>query len=203
MRKSKYLFTLLFIFLLFGANAQKFRSGIKGGFNFSTLYIDEVEDRQIRPGFHIGVFGQSPLSEAVALQTELLFTTAGNRSIYSTGPFDGEIDFNINYLQLPIMLNFKIADAFEIHVGPYAAYLIGANTSSEGDFGSSFSELDRDNFQNFDFGLASGVGFNLDDLQVGVRYNLGFNEIAKSTTAKDLMGDSKNVVGQLYIALGL
>ncbi|MEO9871972.1 porin family protein [Ekhidna sp.] len=188
--------------LVIGAHAQNFRSGIKGGFNYSSLYVDDVEDRKIRPGFHIGVFGQTPLGEATALQTELLYTTAGNRTTYNSGPFDGEVDFNLNYLQLPVLLNFKVADILEIHAGGYAALLLGANTSSEGDFGSSFQELDRDNFESLDFGVAAGVGVNLSALQIGLRYNLGLTEIAKSSSAQDLLGDSKNVVGQVYIALG-
>lgn len=81
-------------------------------------------------------------------------------------------------------------------------YLLGASSSTEGDFGLGFEELDRDNFQNFDFGFATGVGVNLGNLQVGLRYNLGLAEIADSAGARDLVGDSKNVVGQIYGAIG-
>ncbi|MEP5612906.1 MAG: porin family protein [Cyclobacteriaceae bacterium] len=200
MRKT-YLF-IAALLLTTSSMAQEFRSGIKGGFNYSSLYVDDVEDRKIRPGFHIGFFGQSQLADAVALQTELLYTTAGNRSTYDVGPFDGTVDFNLNYLQVPVMLNFKIADALELHGGLYAAYLIGANTSTDGDFGAGFQELDQDNFNDLDFGFAAGLGANFGNLQLGLRYNLGLSEIADSANARDLIGDSKNVIGQIYAAIG-
>ncbi len=202
MNKKIYLLVAT-LFFTGALMAQQFRSGIKGGFNYSSLYVDDVEDRKIRPGFHFGFFGQSELSDAVALQTELLYTTAGNRSTYRAGPFDGTVDFNLNYLQVPVMLNLKVADALEFHGGLYAAYLVGANTSSEGDFGTSFQELDRENFKDLDFGFAAGFGVNFGDLQLGLRYNLGLTEIADSNGARDLIGDSKNVVGQIYAAIGL
>ena len=127
MKNSKLILTVL---LIIGgamvAQAQKFRSGVKAGFNYSALYVEDVEDRSIRPGFHAGVFGQSQIGESSALQVELLYTTAGNRTTYSAGPIDGEVDFNLNYIQLPVLLNFKIIDLLEIHAGPYASYLINA-----------------------------------------------------------------------------
>ncbi|MEQ9426926.1 MAG: porin family protein [Cyclobacteriaceae bacterium] len=200
---KKIFYTAVAVLVTFSVSAQEFRSGIKGGFNWSALYIDEVEDRQVRPGFNIGIYGQSQLGEATALQSELLYTTAGNRSTYNVGPFDGEADFNLNYLQLPVFFNFKIVDILELHAGGYGSFLIGANSSTEGDFGSSFQELDRGNFKDYDFGLVTGAAINFSDLQIGVRYNLGLTQIADSPAAKDLMGNSKNVVGQIYIALGL
>lgn len=113
--KRTYLF-IATVLLTASAMAQEFRSGIKGGFNYSSLYIDDVEDRRIRPDVHFGFFGQSQLADAVGLQTELLFTTAGIRSTYDFGPFDGTVDFNLSYLQFPVMLNFKIADALSCMV---------------------------------------------------------------------------------------
>lgn len=183
--------------------AQKFRSGIKGGFNSSTLYIDEVEERNIRPGFHAGFFGQMPVTDFIGVQSELLFTTAGNRSTYDIGPFDGEVDFNLNYIQLPVMANIKFMDLIELHAGPYVSFLVNSNISTEGDFGSSDGELDRDHFNTLDYGMALGAGVNIGDIQIGARYNQGFNEVADSDDARAFLGDARNVVGQLYIALAL
>jgi hypothetical protein len=58
--KKHYLFTLLAMLIVISVSAQKFRSGIKGGFNYSTLNIDAVEDRKMRPGFHGGFLGKHP-----------------------------------------------------------------------------------------------------------------------------------------------
>lgn len=185
------------------SQAQEFRSGIKGSFNLSNLYTDDIDDNNLRPGFSIGIFKENQIGASSAIQTELLFSTKGNRSEYRTGPFDGEAKFNLNYLELPVMLDLKAGDALDISFGPYVSYLISANVTTEGDFGNSFSEIDRDQLNAFDFGLSGGLGLNFGNTELGARYNLGLSEIADSDNARSIMGDAKNSVIQFYIALGL
>ncbi|KYG84419.1 hypothetical protein AWW67_04735 [Roseivirga seohaensis] len=185
------------------SQAQEFRSGIKGSFNLSNLYTDDIDDNNLRPGFSIGIFKENQIGASSAIQTELLFSTKGNRSEYRTGPFDGEAKFNLNYLELPVMLDLKAGDALDISFGPYVSYLISANVTTEGDFGNSFSEIDRDQLNAFDFGLSGGLGLNFGNTELGARYNLGLSEIADSDNARTILGDAKNSVIQFYIALGL
>jgi hypothetical protein len=51
--------------------------------------------------------------------------------------------------------------------------------------------------------LVGGVGFNLGDVQIGARYNYGLNTIARSAGAKSMLGNTKNSVGQIYLAFNL
>ncbi|KYG81407.1 outer membrane protein with beta-barrel domain [Roseivirga ehrenbergii] len=185
------------------SQAQEFRSGIKGSFNLSNLYTDDIDDNNLRPGFSIGIFKENQIGPSSAIQTELLFSTKGNRSEYRTGPFDGEAKFNLNYIELPVMLDLKAGDALDISFGPYVSYLISANVTTDGDFGSSFSEIDRDELNAFDFGLSGGLGLNFGNTELGARYNFGLSEIADSDNARSIMGDAKNSVIQFYIALGM
>jgi hypothetical protein len=119
------------------------------------------------------------------------------------GFIDQKTKFNLNYIDLPVLAVFKLGKAAEIHAGVYGAYLLGANISSEGDLGDSFDEVDKDNFKSFDYGVAAGLGFNLGAIQIGGRYNLGFQPIAESNFAKNVFGNAKNQFAQLYIALNL
>ena len=184
--------------------AQEGKFGVKGGLNLSSLYIDEVDDENPRVGFHAGLYSQMPLGEFLALQPELLFTTKGAKGEYNISFFNGENEFNLHYIELPLLLVFDIADVFELHGGAYGAYLAGANISTDGDFGSAREELDRDNFSSFDYGFAFGFGLNLNEsLQVGARYSAGLREIADSDVADVLLGDSKNANAQIFIAIGL
>ena len=54
-----------------------------------------------------------------------------------------------------------------------------------------FRQLDRDNFDNWDYGLVGGVGFNFGDIQLGARYNYGLNEIARVKERKGSWVTSK------------
>lgn len=179
------------------------RAGIKGGLNLSNLISDEITDEDARIGFHAGVYGQLFVNEGFAIQPELNFSTKGNRVTSNFGIIDQETKFNISYLDVPVLAVFKLGQVAEIHAGPYWAYLVGANIDTDGDLGDDFQELDRDNFDNWDYGLVGGIGFNLGAVQLGARYNYGLNEIAKSQGAKNLLGGAKNSVGQVYLAFNL
>lgn len=177
--------------------------GIKGGLNVSNLYVDQVNDEDARIGFHAGVFGQLFSSEAFAIQPEINFSTKGNRIVTSFLSVDQETKFNLSYLDIPVLAVFKLGRVVELHAGAYWSYLVSANIKTEGDLGSEFRDIDRDNFENWDYGLVGGVGINLSGIQLGARYNYGLQQIAKSNGAKSMLGDSKNSVGQVYIAFNL
>ena len=181
----------------------KARAGIKGGFNASNFITDEVTDKNARYGFHVGVYGQLFANEGFAIQPELNYSTKGNKVTTTFGVIDHETKFNLNYLDVPVLAVFKLGNAAEIHAGAYWAYLVGANIDTDGDLGDGFVQLDRDNFDDWDYGLVGGVGFNLGAVQIGARYNYGLNTIARSAGAKSLLGSTKNSLGQIYLALNL
>jgi hypothetical protein len=180
------------------------RAGIKGGMNVSNFTSGEnLSDKNARFGFHAGVFGQLFVNEGFAIQPEVNYSTKGNNVVTEYGIIDAETKFNLGYIDVPVLAVFKLGNAVEIHAGPYWAYLLSANIDTDGDLGDDFVDLDRKNFDNWDYGLAGGIGFNLGNVQLGARYNYGLNEIAKSGGAKRILGNSKNSVGQIYLAFNL
>ena len=180
------------------------RAGIKGGLNVSNFTSGEqISDKNARFGFHAGVFGQLFVNEGFAIQPELNYSTKGNKTTIEYGVIDQETKFNLQYLDMPVLAVFKLGNAVEIQAGPYWAYLLGANIDTDGDLGDDFVQLDRKNFDNWDYGLAGGIGFNLGNVQLGARYNYGLNKIANSEGAKRILGGAKNSVGQIYLAFNL
>lgn len=206
MKNARNIILLVFFGTMFSipAFSQEARSGIKGGVNFSNLFIDEVDDENMRIGFHAGVFTQIMGSnEMVGFQPELAFSTKGARGEYDILGYDGEMKFNLNYIDLPLLAVFKLGETAEIHAGGYASYLVGVNVSTDGDFGDDEEDLDRDHFNTFDYGLAGGFALNFDAVSFGVRYNYGLQKIADSDIAEEALGDSKNGNGQVYVAFNL
>ncbi len=205
----KTLKTLAVIVFLFGmllniptAHAQKARMGVKGGLNVTNLYVDDVNDENARFGFNVGLYGQILSNDAFAIQPELLYSTKGAKW-ENTGVFNQSVTFNVNYLDLPVLAVIKLGETAEIHVGPYASYLLSANIKYEGDFANGTDNVDRDDLNTTDFGLAGGFGLNFGAMQIGARYNYGLAKIAKSDGAKTLLGDAKNSNAQLYVAFNL
>lgn len=187
------------------AQSETARMGIKGGVNVSNLYVDDVDDENARIGFNVGIYGQALSTEAFAIQPELLLSTRGTRveSEALFGIIDQTVKINLTYLDLPVLAVFKLGEAAEIHAGGYAGYLLNANISGEGDVVNGDSDLDRDNFKSFDYGLVGGFGLNFGPVQIGARYNYGLAEIANDDDAEAILGDSKNSFAQVYLSFNL
>lgn len=185
-----------------GAQGLTVTNGIKGGLTMSNLYIDEpdLEEENSRYGFNVGFFSQMMIAETFGFQPEILFNTKGTSTSYS-GIFNQEIDFNLNYIDVPVMLVYRPFEVMEIQAGPYIGFLLKSNVVYSGVLEGS-DELDRDNFNLFDYGAAAGVAFTFGGVQLGARYNFGLQNVAKNTASEVMLGDSKHSFAQFFIAIG-
>jgi hypothetical protein len=177
--------------------------GLKGGLTLSNLNIEEVNDKNLRTGYHFGAYAHLPFGDAFAIQPEINYTTKGATAEYDVLFFNGEYSFNLNYVDVPLMGVLKFGDGAELHFGPYLGFLTKASLSTEGDFGDGQEELDRDSFNDMDFGLAAGLALNFNALQLGARYHYGLTEIANTDAADSFLGDAKHSYLQVYAALRL
>lgn len=180
--------------------------GVKGGLNYTTLANGDADDNKGRIGFNAGVFGRTTPDAPVGLQVELLYSTKGNHTTYNAfyGLVDQDVDFNLNYLEVPVMAAVHVMDVVDIHLGGYAAYLLSAKVSTSGDLGSGSDNLDRDNFKSMDFGIAGGVGFNIGtSAQIGVRYLHGLSNVVDNDDLSSVIGDPQNRCVQLYLGIGI
>ena len=196
--------------LLSQAQMDDSRFGIKGGVNFTNFYQNDVGDQNIKTGFNVGLFTEIAVAEQFSIQPELLFTTKGNNNTYGNdgGVADflgteGDVKFNLSYIEIPVLAKATLGEILNIHLGPYASYLIGASSSTDGDLGEGYEELDRDNFRTWDYGIAAGVGVDLEAVTIGVRYDLGLAKVGKSGVWDNVLEDSKNSSIQLYVAVGI
>lgn len=76
--KTKTITTsLLLLLLVWGSTAiaQESSVGTQGGLNLSTISTDVGSDKNLKPGFNVGVFNKFAFSETFALQPEFLFST--------------------------------------------------------------------------------------------------------------------------------
>ena len=107
----------------FSLKAQESHAGIKGGINLSSLTTDGNSDKNLKIGFHAGVYDKIPVGESFAIQPELLYSVKGIKLNYDDNTFaDGETRFNLNYIDLPVKFVFNLSDDFEFQFGPYVSY---------------------------------------------------------------------------------
>lgn len=175
--------------------------GFKGGLNFSNLYTDSVDDNNVLTGFNAGLYAKFPIANGIAIQPEISYTTKGAELVYNNTFVQGVSKFNINYIEVPVLVVLNVTENFNIHVGPYAAFMVSGKTSNDSNFGSSQSELDTDDFNKLDAGISGGVGIDLDVVNFGVRYNYGLTKIGKDNSF--ISSDAKNSVMNVYVGLRL
>ena len=185
-------------------DATKF--GIKGGVNFSNFYTDNVDDNNVLTGFNLGLFAKMPVSENISFQTEISYTGKGAELVYNNAIVNGTAQFKLNYIEVPLLLVVNLTQNLNIHAGPYAAYLISGKTTNKSDSGSyNFEDnVNVDDFNRFDAGLAGGVGLDLESVSFGVRYNYGLTKIGKDDPNSNFTSpDAKNSVLSVYASFAL
>lgn len=200
------IFSVSFLFTA-AATAQESLSGIKAGINLATITGDTDADKALKAGLSLGVFTKLPITDMFAIQPELLYNSKGVKYSYNNILAQGESKVKLHYIELPIKLLFEVTDDFDIQFGPYLSYLVQAKVDTDAEILGFYDidnedELDRDNFNGFDYGLVGGISFNFEPLLIGVNYSLGLIAIAKDDKpAENFVGNGKNSVLQLYLGI--
>ncbi len=182
--------------------------GVKAGFNATTIsrnddndgYYDN--DQKMKAGFNAGVFVHIPVAEKFSVQPELLFSQLGAKSEtkyrYTEEnqmvAINGTDKLNLNYLVLPVMVQYNILPQLYVEAGPEFGFLLGGKSKgdvtiaqSEGNFTSYQSEkfsdkINMDRFNRFNFGVGIGAGYYFTP-QFGVtaRFTAGLTNIMKDS----------------------
>ena len=186
-----------------GENGLTAKFGIKGGVNFSNLYIDNVQKENVKIGMNAGFFAKVPIIRGISIQPELLYSNKGARDRYSNSiQGSGEYRFNLNYVETPVLLVFNLTRNLNFSGGGYAAYLVSANVKDVNNDGTitGVTNLNADHFRRFDYGLVAGLGVDIQYITFGVRYNYGLRNVGlPGSLSGDLTVNSKNSVATFYI----
>ena len=175
--KIKHITIALFFGVIATMNAQdniniipKSNGGIKGGYNLAAVSFDGDGETEQRHGFHIGVYGESFISESFSIQPELMYSQQGYKITNSSGTFTQKLD----YINLPIMLKAYPSKNFFLEAGPQ----IGLAVSHKEEYDGLFSGSQEYDPNNFDWGMNFGGGFKTDSgISLGVRYHLGLGDL--------------------------
>lgn len=185
------------------------RLGLKGGVNLSNLYTDNADKQRTLLGFNAGLFAKLPISKLIAIQPELYFITKGAEVTYNNPFVQGAAKFRYNYLEMPILVVVNVNENFNIHAGPYAAFMLSGdvknqNSTSLFDFEKN---INTDDYNRFDVGLTAGVGIDIGAIGLGARYAYGVNKVGKESTylgtTTYTFPDAHNGVFTFYISVSL
>lgn len=147
------------------AQAQTY--GIKGGVNFANLTGNDADAFDGITAFHVGLLAEYTILDRVTLQPELLYSVQG-------GEIDGD-EYKLNYVTLPVMVEFDIDGSLSLHAGPQFALLAGET-----------SNIVPQDAKNYDFGIAAGLEYDITDgLFLQGRYVWGQKQIFDDADVKN------------------
>jgi len=167
--------TLMFICTLFlGATvfAQGVKFGLKAGLNVATL-TDKDDELGSRLGFHAGALAHIHLSPQFALQPEIVYSAQGAKYTIS----DGEHKLSMNYINVPLNLQYMFNNGFRLQTGPQVGFLVDANDKRESDDVET-GIFTTDDFKSVDFAWTAGLGYlTHSGFGVDARYNFGLSNV--------------------------
>lgn len=172
----------------FVAGAQEVSFGAKGGLNIAK--VTNTDNSKTRASIHVGAFAKIRLTEEWSVQPELVYSGQGYKW---DPPVIDDVNFAVNYINLPVMLQYHIIPEFHLEAGPQLGFRVAAKAKNDGD------ALDiKDETKGIDFGLGFGLGYTFDmGLGVGARYNFGLTNIWDSN--RDSGNNSVAQFGVYYI----
>jgi hypothetical protein len=191
MKTRKLLFVSGLLMLSFISNAQDIRWGLKAGANFSTINTEGTAATYAsRTGIHAGLLAHIHLNKSWAIQPELVYSLQGGKSDLPGG---GTQSINLNYINVPVLVQYMFDNGFRLQTGPQAGFLVQANRKT----GNSSVSL-TDTYNKTDFSWAFGAGY-LSNIGLGldVRYNLGLTDAYK--LAADKQKNNVVQVGLFYM----
>ncbi len=156
-------------------SAQDFSWGAKAGLNIAKLKmsvgtISASTDDLV--SFHAGLYGKIKTSEKFFIQPEFIYSAQGGKG-------DGG-NFNMGYLNVPVMLAFVFTPGISLQAGPQVGFLMNA-TVDGADVKSEMNSVD--------FGAGFGLGVERPSgFSFSFRYNIGFSNTLSSALASSLAG---------------
>jgi hypothetical protein len=209
---------ILIVCLLFGTltfsfgQSRNFKFGVKGGVNLSNLRggdVVSIQDPSIRignadarlTGFVGGVFVR--LGSTIFIQPELLLSQKGGAfNVFRDGLTNDKNTVNVRFtnLDLPVMVGFRIGDVLRLNAGPIASLRLAENGGLRDALNDAGANSIRDNFNQAALGYQAGVGFDIGNLSLDLRYEGNVTNIIDVNTNDSNFNSQLRRKGSLWQA---
>ena len=161
--------------------------GFRVGLGLATVSSEShyLDGNKVKAGLNAGFVAGTQLVPGTPLFVEsgLFYTEKGGKSENSADKFT----YNLNYLEVPLLLKYKIYTAGDLTVEPFLGGYVACGVGGKiKDFNyrtayDSFGDKYDDNFRRFDGGVKVGCGIGFDIFYVGASYDVGLANIGKDS----------------------
>jgi hypothetical protein len=174
---KKLLFFAALAVLVITSTSAQVSFGAKAGANFASLSGDGADGVDGRTSFHIGGVVNIGVSELFSVQPELVYSAQGWTE---DSPF-GEVVGKLDYINIPIMADFTLAEGFSLQGGPQ----FGINVTSEVELDGETADIE--DVESLDMGVGIGAQYRMTDLGLffQARYMIGINDVVEDAEVKN------------------
>ena len=188
---------LLAALVLTQAAMAQFSIGVKAGANITKVDGKAFRD-EFRYGYHLGGFMEIPLGASVSIQPEVLWNQYQTRADSSfSSVYENAVDFSnyrdgkLNYLSIPLLVNYKLGKVVSLQAGPQYGILLSQD--------KNLLENGGEAFKNGELSVLGGLQVHISKLRLQGRYFIGLNNISDI----DNQNSWRNQGFQVSLGIGL
>jgi hypothetical protein len=161
--------------------------GVKAGLNIAKLKFEgsdaiEIQNPENLFGLVAGLYVSKPVSDAVSVRVEGLFSRKGFKSSFKDEHDGEQAKTRLTYIDVPVLLDFSpgttTATRFHVFTGPQVSLYTKAELGADG----KWVELDDDEVKGTDFAWVLGAGVSSGRFSADASYALGLSNIASSSS---------------------
>lgn len=188
---SLFLCALLFSVVIFAQNAA---IGLKAGLNVANLGNSSGNEMGSKLGLNAGLLAHIHLTPQLALQPEVVYSGQGAKYTVS----DGEHDLSLNYINIPVQLQYMFSNGFRIQTGPQVGFLASVKDKVRDVETNNFTSQD---FKTVDFSWTAGLSYlSYSGLGIDGRYNFGISNI--NNYGSNILHNNVFQIGLFYMLNG-
>ncbi len=172
--------------------------GITGGLNIANT-VDSYDPNYSTNGivgFNVGVFATVPIISRLSFQPEVLISQKG----YKAYTVDGTFTQRNNYIDIPLLANFRLVRGFDFLIGPQINIPISSTTTFDNGF-NTFSESYYTDGSNKSY-LAGVIGFSINlNRNVDIRARYVIDLTSNTYDVNSPIPDYRNQVWQIGLGI--
>lgn len=174
----KAVFTSLFILCFTITSAQNFDAGLIGGFSTSQVTGDNLSGFD-KLGSRFGAYISYPINKKMSYQMEMQFLQKGSKKPYTKNSPEIYL-FELNYIELPLSLNYEIKKGIYIESGVGTAFLVGYKEQDE------MADINTENPNLLALDFLLGVQYQFKKhLKLNIRYSNSITPIRKHASEEE------------------
>lgn len=199
--KTKLLFTLIIGMLLADLGFGQTRIGFRASGSMTNITEVHMWSKS-RFGYQLAAFAEIPISNNYIwyFQPEINYSGQGefDQPIADDGTHKRQKVY-LSYINVPLNVKVFFTDDFNEFFalgGPYLGFRVSKNIQDVG----YPTEAERNEFNDFDFGVTLGIGFSLDrKIEWSIRYSYGLADQVKNDYKDDTNRTSILNLGMSFI----